>query len=196
MARCYSGQVTIRQPLRHRQLPPIWLISDARNDDVLESVLRRLPRGSGLVFRHYHLDPAKRRARWDRIVRRARARGHVIALSGSVRQARAWGADAVYGSPARLAHGRGLWRLATVHSLGEIASAARAGADALFLSPVFPTRSHPGGSTLGPVRALLLAQRSGRHTIFLGGMNRRKFRSLARAPQVGGWAAIDGLSTI
>ncbi|MFN5818931.1 MAG: thiamine phosphate synthase, partial [Novosphingobium sp.] len=50
MERCYSDAVPRKKPL-----PAIWLLSDARNDAVLERALMRLPRGSGFVFRHYHL---------------------------------------------------------------------------------------------------------------------------------------------
>ena len=56
MARCYSGAMQNRQ-----SLPQLWLLSDARNDAGLEQALRRLPRGSGFVLRHYHLPPAERR---------------------------------------------------------------------------------------------------------------------------------------
>ena len=62
MGRCYSDPMRPRHPLPSSgSLPAVWLVSDARNDSVLERALRRLPRGSGLIFRHYHLDPAARR---------------------------------------------------------------------------------------------------------------------------------------
>ena len=58
MARCYSVMMTKRQPA----LPDIWLISDARNDARIETALAHLPRGSGLILRHYHLSRPERRA--------------------------------------------------------------------------------------------------------------------------------------
>jgi thiamine-phosphate pyrophosphorylase len=183
MACCYSAAMT----KRHINLPGVWLVSDARNDAVLEAVLNRLPRGCGLIFRHYHLAPAARRVRFDRLARIARGCGHVVALSGGVRQALAWGADAAYGSAGALARGPAITRLATVHSLRELGRCVRA--DAVLLSPVFPTRSHPDGAPLGPLRFRLLARRSRLPVIALGGMNP------ARAKAVGSsaWAAIDGL---
>lgn len=174
---------------RQPALPRIWLVSDARNDSVLESVLARLPRGSGLIFRHYHLSPDERRARFEALMRLARRRGHWIALSGTARQARLWGADAVYGPPGSLARGPALPRLVTAHSLGEIAQARRARASAVVLSPVFPTRSHPGSKPLGRVRFRLLAARTGLAAIALGGMKPRRAKSLGSTR----WAAIDGL---
>ena len=50
-------------------LPTLWLISDARNDAVLERAIRRLPMGAGLVFRYYHLTTESRRARFERLAK-------------------------------------------------------------------------------------------------------------------------------
>ena len=175
---------------KRKTLPRVWLLSDARNDAAISESLRRLPRGSGFVFRHYHLESEERRRRFNALRRVARARGHVVALSGDAALAGAWGADAVYGPPAAMRHARGLLRLATVHSLRELGMARRAGADMVFVSPVFATRSHPGGATLGPARAMLLARRAAMPVAFLGGMTAARAGRLA--PH--GWAAIDGLS--
>ena len=81
-------------------------------------------------------------------------------------------------------------RLVTVHSLGELAAARRARADAVLLSSVFPTRSHPGAAGVGPLRWLLLARRSAVPVIALGGMTHRRARRLPGFA----WAAIDGLT--
>lgn len=159
---------------RHIPLPDIWLVSDARNDAVLEAALTRLPRGSGFIFRHYHLSEPERRERFRQLARIARARGHLVFLAGSAREARRWGADGAYGAD-----------LATAHSLRELRRAAQA--RAVLLSPVFATRSHPGAPTLGPLRFRLLAARSPVPVIALGGMDARRARRLCW-PR---WAAID-----
>lgn len=173
---------------RQTFLAALWLVSDARNDAVLEAMLKRLPRGSGLIFRHYHLAPGERRARFAALARIARTRGHSVVLSGSARMARAWGADGAYGAPGLLAKGPALLRLATVHSLTELAQARRA--DAVVLSPVFSTRSHPGAATLGPIRFRLVAIRARQPVIALGGVNPHRARCFGLVR----WAAIDGLS--
>ena len=179
-------------PARHPALPaplPItWLISDARNDGALAKALARLPRGSGFIFRHYHLAAAPRAARFAALARLCRRFGHVAVWSGSAADARAAGASGCYGSPALLARGPKLLRLVTAHSLREIRMVRRA--DAVLLSPVFPTRTHPGGASLGAVRFHLLAARSRVPVIALGGMNHQTARRL----QMLRWAAIDGLS--
>lgn len=184
MARCYSAIVPNCQP----PLPRIWLISDARNDAALEHALARLPRGSGLIYRHYHLPPPERRARFTHLARVARRYGHRIVLAGTAQEARRWGADGAYGAPAQLAPGPNILRLATVHSLHELTAAQRARADAVLISPVFPTRSHPGARALGSLRFRLLAARSDVPAIALGGMTPHRARQFPRY----GWAAIDG----
>jgi thiamine-phosphate pyrophosphorylase len=176
---------------RHR-LPDIWLVTDARNDAQLDQAMRRLPRGSGVIFRHYHLDPDARRKCFEALTRMARARGHVVILAGSVREARQWGASGTYCPPwtERSGHLQGhILRLVTAHSLKEIGQANRANADAILLSPVFPTRSHPGAPALGPVHFRLLARYARMPVIALGGMNRHRARSLRWKK----WAAIDGI---
>jgi thiamine-phosphate pyrophosphorylase len=153
--------------------------------------LRRLPRASGFIYRHYHLDGPDRLARFRVLRRIARASGHTIILADSALTATEWGADGIYGSPRSLCPRRaGLLHLATAHNSHEIALANRLGADAVLLSPVFATRSHPGGACLGPARFRLLARQSSAPIIALGGMTAHTARTLGW-PR---WAAIDGLS--
>lgn len=164
-------------------LPLLWLLSDARNDAALETALRTLPSGSGFVFRHYHLDPRARRQRFDTLAAIARAVGHTVVLAGL----QDWGADGHYGAPDAL--GPGL-RLATAHDGDEVQAALAAHADGIFLSPVFPTASHPGGATLGVHGFHVLAQQASVPVIALGGMTAARARQLAW-PR---WGAIDGLA--
>lgn len=188
MGALYSGCVA-----RAKTLPRLWLISDARNDAQLERALRALPRGSGFIYRHYHLPDPARWARFRVLRRAARAKGHVVILADSALTARAWGADGIYGAPRSLTpRRRSLIQLATAHNMREIGLAARLGADAVLLSPVFPTATHPGGQVLGPVRFRLLARQSPAPVIALGGMT----AAHARALDWPRWAAIDGLSPL
>jgi thiamine-phosphate pyrophosphorylase len=175
-------------PRRQTALPNLWLVSDARNDATLEAALRRLPLGSGFIFRHYHLPEPERRARFEALKRAARTRGHVVVLAGDARLARRWGADGYYSPPGGRAPEGWLIRLNTAHSARELARAANA--DAVLLSPVFPTRSHQGAKTLGAVSWRLLAQLAGVPVIALGGMTPKR----ARAAGIARWAAIDGLT--
>ena len=172
-------------------LPSLWLLSDARNDAKLEWALANLPRGSGVIFRHYHLGDAARYRRFQKIKRVARARGHILILADSALTAREWGADGIYGSPLSFTPRRtGMILLATAHNPREIALANRARADTVLLSPVFATRSHPGAQSLGIARFRLLARLAQMPVIALGGMTAARSRALKWHR----WAAIDGLS--
>lgn len=175
----YSGTVYDR-----KSLPLLWLLSDARNDDRLEETLSALPQRSGFVFRHYHLDPVKRRARFDALAKCARDNGHIVILSGR----KDWGADGTYGPSDRL--GNGL-RLATAHDESEIQAAIEAQADGIFLSPVFQTASHPAATPLGAQGFRVLARQSPVPVIALGGMTQDRAREL-EWPR---WGAIDGLDS-
>lgn len=168
----------------------MWLISDARIDDRLEDAIDRLPPRSGLVFRHYHLAPAKRKRRFCQLAARSRRRGHLVILAGTVAEARRWHADGAYGAPDRLAKGAGMLRLVTAHSLRELRQANRVRSDAVLLSPVFATNTHPGARWLGATRFLLLAARSCVPVIALGGMNASRARRLGTRR----WAAIESLA--
>ena len=181
----YSAGVTAGQPL-----PAVWLISDARNDAALEHALARLPAGSGFVFRHYHLGEDARRQRFEALRDAAHRAGHLAILAGEADRARAWDADGVYGAAEGLAMAPGLLRLATAHNAAEIAAAGRAGADGVFLSPVFATRSHPGSPALGPEQFRALAALSEIPVIALGGMTAERARAIGW-PR---WGAIDAFA--
>ena len=172
-------------------LPLLWLLSDARNDARLEETLDRLPPKSGFVYRHYHLGAQARAARFADLAERARENAHRVILSGTPEQASEWGADGIYGAPSRLGPPiSDLLRLATAHDAAELREAERAGADGVFVSPIFPTRSHEGGATLGVDGFRALAQATALPVIALGGMTAER----AAALDWPRWGAIDGLS--
>ncbi|MDO7841421.1 thiamine phosphate synthase [Sphingomonas immobilis] len=163
-------------------IPTRWLMTDERMGDGLWDAVRRLPRGSGVVFRHYATDLATRRAMFARLARIARRRGLVLVRAGDARLGRQ--EDGVHGT-----RGRGL-RTAPAHDSREAMNAKRAGAQMIFVSPVFATRSHAGARALGPLRAAAIGRGLGMARIALGGMDARRFRRL-RGLGFDGWAAID-----
>jgi thiamine-phosphate pyrophosphorylase len=163
-------------------LPRLWLMTDERQGEGLFAAIDRLPEGAGIVFRHYSLGEVARRNVFVRV--RAAAPGPVL-LAGPADRARAWGADGSHGR----GRGEGL-RSAPVHNWAEIRAAERAGADLLFLSPVYATSSHPAARTLGLARFAWLARRTSLPVIALGGMNQARGRRLASFGAYG-WAGID-----
>lgn len=163
---------------RHPSIPRLWLMTDPRIGERLWGALERLPRGSGVVFRHYALPDPERKALFARVSAVAKRRRLVLIRAG------AWagrGEAGVHGQP-----GRGL-RSASAHNRREAIAAVRDGAQLLFVSPVYPTRSHPGGRALGRLRFLAMVKDVGVPVIALGGMNHRRARGL----KIHGWAGID-----
>lgn len=188
--------------MRHRQcprpLPTCWLFTDERiATAALLRAVRRLPRGSGIVFRHYGTDAVERRALFDRVARMARRRGLMLLLGGPIGQARLWGADGAHArsAPVRRNESRRYRaiRSAPVHDMAERRAAERAGADLLFLSPLFATRSHPGARPLGSYRFARIARSTPLPVMALGGVSMRHRALLARLGAAG-FGAIDGLS--
>jgi thiamine-phosphate pyrophosphorylase len=167
------------------KLPTRWLMTDERMGDALLPSISALPPGSGIIFRHYSLAPKARRALFDAVKRLARKRSLMLILAGSPKLAMHWGADG--------SHGRHRGALtAPVHSIPERIAAERHGAQLLFVSPVFPTRSHPSAATLGRAKLGLIVRGAHRPVIALGGMTERRTKSLC-VLGIYGWAGIDAL---
>jgi len=159
-------------------------MTDERLGDALWTALRRLPRGAGIVFRHYATPPAERRALYRRIARIAGQRGLVLVRAGPDRLGCE---DGVHGQ-----RGAGLvtW---PAHSRREAVRGVRAGAAVLFVSPVYATRSHPGASALGEAAAARVAAGLPVAAIALGGVTPARGARLMRRG-FHGWAAIDAWS--
>jgi thiamine-phosphate pyrophosphorylase len=174
---------------RRHPLPTLWLMTDPRMPDVLASIAG-LPKGSGIIFRHFEWADRPRRALFDRVKRLARRGRHVLILADTPLRARQWGADGAHHRSVQVSRGM---RTVAVHSAIEAALAKRIGADLIFVSPVFTTRSHQNKRTLGRIGLARVAADQRRETISLGGMTAKRAKSL-RALKIHGWAAIDALS--
>ena len=162
-------------------LPRRWLMTDERQGGSLFAAIDRLPAGAGIVFRHYSLDEAERRSLFEQVRQSADDLGLTLVVAG----APVGRADGT--------HNRACTGLRTfsAHNLREVRRAERRGADLIFLSPVFATRSHPGARPLGARRFARLAGQTNLPVIALGGMNEARFRRLRGAY---GWAGIDAWS--
>ncbi|MDR6852400.1 thiamine-phosphate pyrophosphorylase [Sphingomonas sp. BE123] len=182
------GAIGGTMPRRHpcpSLLPHRWLMTDERLGDGLWPAIHALPPGSGIVFRHYATPPDARQRLFIRVQRLARRRRLLLVIAG----------PPIAGSSRLPRHGRTSGALtAPVHSRREAIAAQRAGAALLFVSPVHPTRSHPGAPALGRVRFALMIRGLSVPVVALGGMNARRWRAL-RPLAVHGWAAIDAWRT-
>ncbi|MEM1381445.1 MAG: thiamine phosphate synthase [Pseudomonadota bacterium] len=160
------------------------LFSDAQRLPPLEELVEQLPRDTdpvAIVFRHDHLPEDQRLAVAGRVCEAVQARGHLFIMA----RASLSGADGHHAVPV----GSGI-RTTPVHNEEEIAAATLAGADAMFLSPVNGTASHPAQPPLGRSRAVALAQAARLPVFALGGMHEATAAVLEGTP-FQGFGAID-----
>lgn len=78
---------------------------------------------------------------------------------------------------------------ASAHSVAAVRRARGLGVDGILISPVFPTRSHPGERALGPMGYRRLARHAPEQACPLGGITPKTLRQLKGAPV----AAIAGI---
>ncbi|MDP6952898.1 MAG: thiamine phosphate synthase [Alphaproteobacteria bacterium] len=167
------------------------MVDRARLADPLAAAAR-LPAGAAVLLRDY--DALDRSQLAEDLARLCRRRRLVFLVAGDARLATAVGAGLhlPQGLVARALRRRGLVT-AAAHDRPALVRAARAGADACLVSPVFPTASHPGARTLGPVRFAGLVRQAPLPVYALGGIDARTARRLAGSG-ARGIAALGALS--
>lgn len=180
-------------------LPALFVMSDAaRLPDPL-AALRHVPRGTAIVLRHYGAPGRAELA--PRLVEAARRRGAIVLIAGDWRLAVRTGAAGVHlpeaALKAPLALGaavrtKKLFVTIAAHSLGAVFRAAKRGASAAIVGPVFPTQSHPGRAGLGALRFAALCRQSPIPVIALGGIDSRS-ALLLRDSGAAGIAGIGGI---
>jgi thiamine-phosphate pyrophosphorylase len=174
-------------------VPPLWLFTDARRLADPRAAARRLPLGlCGIVVRH---DGAPcRDALIADLAAICAARRLWLAVAGDWRVALRHRAMPHlrngHWAPARR---RGQPATSSAHDAASLRRAARNGAIIAFLSPIFPTESHPGAPALGAVRWAALARAHGGklRICALGGVDATSIRRVA--PDAAGIGAIGAL---
>ena len=167
-----AAHLNARSPHGGR-VPMLVLMTD--DERLAEPLLaaRLLPKGAMIIVRSR--DDARRSALAHTLMAVAHHRGLVVLIAEDAALAARCGADGLHLPEAKArqaAHWRALrprWFIsASAHSLHAIASTRLV--DAFFLSPVFPTRSHPGARPLTPCRANRMATATRQPVYALGGV--------------------------
>jgi thiamine-phosphate pyrophosphorylase len=182
-----------------KALPPLLFLTDPERTPDPEAIAEQLPAGAGVVFRAFGAaDAVERGARLAAI---ARARGLTLLAGADEVLALACGADglhlperAIADLPALRARHPGWLITAAAHSAEALAAAARAGADAALLSPVFPSASPSAGPPLGEARFADLVRGAGLPVYALGGVDTTTAPRLLASGAVG-LAVVSGLRT-
>ncbi|MCY4038346.1 MAG: thiamine phosphate synthase [Hyphomicrobiales bacterium] len=168
-----------------RKLPDFLLVTDETRFPNPLPILETLPRSSGVVFRHYRHPQREELA--ESVAALCRRRRLILLVANDVPLALRVRAQGVHlpqwrweGSSVRRPFDE--FRITgSVHSPGALARASRSGMDAVMLSPVFATDSHPRAEALGAARASAWARLWGRGipVYALGGVDdtgRRRLR--------------------
>ena len=176
------------------------MTDDARMPDPTV-VIPRLPKGSALILRHY--GTPSRAALAAKLAPLCRRHGIKFLIANDARLAYAVQADGIHLSENVLRLGPHAWRnwrparwlvTAAAHTPAALRRAARIGADAALLAPVFPTASHPERETIGTLRLARWSRESPLPVYALGGIDISTVRRLAACPLVG-IAGIGGFKT-
>ena len=189
---------TLTDLARRLKLALVAVTDDARGGDPL-ALAARLPAGSLMIFRHYE---AKTRAELAaKLAILCRSRRIKLLVAGDpdlAMQVRAGlhlpeGLAAKASPRIRLWVRRGGILTAAAHRRAALSHAARLGADAALLSPVFATASHPGAKPLGLFGFRRLAREAKLPVIALGGIDANSILHLKGAP-IAGVAAVGAFT--
>jgi len=183
------------------RVPAALLVTDERRVPDPVPAARSLPPGSGIIFRHYGLSERARTECAARLAAVACERGLALFIAGDFALARAVGASGLHlpehaVTDIRLLHiarNHGLAVTAAAHSWRAVIRAGTRGVDAVLVSPVFPTASHPGARSLGVLRLAWIAAHAAVPVYALGGVTVRTVQRL-RACGCAGIAAVGALS--
>jgi 8-oxo-dGTP diphosphatase len=171
--------------LRSLKLPTLYAISNAAEIGVEPFLIRlqsRLDTGLRLVqLREKGLAQDKLRALAQRVVAMAHACGAKVLLNSDVILAQEVGADGVQLTSSQLAELKERpaidWCAASCHDEEELRRAEALGCDFALLSPVLPTKSHPGATHLGWNNFATIAAGSIIPVYALGGLKREDMQA-------------------
>lgn len=188
----YARALNMRHA-RGRALPALVLMTDDTREADWLAAVAALPRTSAVIVR---LRDGAARERLARALRPlCRARRIALLIADDPALAQRVGADGVHlpeRHVAKLPGVKALNRLWLVTCAAHNAAAVRRSrrADAVFVSPVFATASHPARRALGPTRFAALVRESA-VAYALGGVETKTIRRL-QAHRIVGIGLIDG----
>jgi 8-oxo-dGTP diphosphatase len=165
--------------VRALQLPHLYAISNALEmgtEAFLQSLQTRLDEGLKLIQMREKGMPKEAYFKLSqRAIAMAHERGAKVLINADIALARQFGADGVQMNASQLALCRERPDLelcaASCHNDKELRIAEELGCDFALLSPVLPTKSHPGAATLGWENFARIAQGSSIPVYALGGLD-------------------------
>jgi thiamine-phosphate pyrophosphorylase len=167
-------------------------MTDAERTPDPGTAIKRLPKGAGVIFRHYQVPNRKEIA--QELVLLCRPRRIKFLVADDWRLAMQINADGVHLPEHALQNWKGcgsgvgsknLLITAAAHSQKSLWAAARVGVNAVLVSPVFPTASHSEKVPLGLTRFANMCRVSPVPVYALGGITENNLTRLQNCGCVG-----------
>lgn len=184
--------------VRGRTLPGLLFFTDPERVPNPEAVAERLPAGAGIVYRAFGAEDAIERGRRLRTI--ATERGLLLLAGAHPGLAEGIRADGLHlperasAEIPRLRAEYARWLITiAAHDSGALKAAERAGADAVVVSPVFPSNSPSAGEPLGVEGLKGLVAATSLPVYALGGIRARTVSQLIGSGIVG-IAAVEALA--
>lgn len=185
-----SSNLACRNSWKKRDfiLPRFILMTDDERTTCAQEIVRQMPPDAAVIVRSASLDRLKELIKELRPV--CDSKGIALIAATRPELASQLDVDGVHLSEAAVKRSGGalsrcpgnLIVTATAHSVAAVRRARQLGVDGILIAPVFPTRSHPGGRTLGSIGYRKLASHAPEQACPLGGMTMKNLGRLKGAP--------------
>lgn len=180
-------------------LPERWFLTDHQRVNKPFDAVPKLPIGCGIIMRDYGLSADARHARAIELATLCQAQKRPFLIAADAALAQVVGADGLHIPEGLFNKINGAdiadhWIVtASCHSVDALKTVDDTRTDALFVSPIFATKSHVGTHPLGPDGLKNIADHAQSPFYALGGMTENRYQTLKNAQIKGliGYAAIS-----
>ena len=189
-----------RRNAKGQRIPSLLLMTDAERLPDPSALIPKLPTGSGIIIRHFSREGKLKLIRKIKFL----CRKHKVLLfvSDDINLALSMQCDGVHFSESSLKKAAGIGKAlkpkpdfiytCACHSQRSVYAAQKAKMDAMLISPIFKTNSHPNVHTKGPWQFQNMAISTNINCYALGGLNRKTAKRLLQTKACG-FAGIGNL---
>jgi len=189
-----------RRNAKGQKIPPLLLMTDTERLPDPSALIPKLPAGSGIIIRHFSREEKIKLI--FKVKKLCRKHKVLLLVSDDTKLALSMQCDGVHFSELSLKKAAGIGKAlktkpsliytCACHSQRFVHAAQKAKMDAILISPVFKTNSHPNAHTKGSWGFQNLARQTHLHCFGLGGLNKKTAQQLIQT-RACGFAGIGNL---
>lgn len=187
----------IHPAYKNSGLPPMIFITDHNKITNINNVINNLPKNSMVIIRDYNIDNRENYA--FSIANICRKCGIKFLVAGDVKLARKIGADGVHLPEYMISEAEKINDMQFIsvscHNIDAIKNVGKYRVNAILLSPVFPTTTHPNTNIINLDMFKIMAEDSQIPVYALGGINEKNIKNLVGI-KIAGIAGIDVFNTL